>query len=60
MPRSSSDTAQTLYLRHNKDAHHDCASCRSMRESSPRLAATLDGEVETARRAAQYRAGDFN
>ena len=64
--RLTSDTSQNLYIAHNtakvagEQKHCMCPSCTRLRERSPRLAAAMDGEIETARRAFLYRSGRFD
>lgn len=59
-----SDRSQNQYHRHNTadtpgvSYHCGCASCQALRRKFPRLAATIDGQVETDRRAYLYRKGE--
>lgn len=63
--RAASDRAQNQYRHHNTagtpgNAYHCmCAGCVGLRRDWPRLAATLDGEIETTRRAVLYRRGEY-
>lgn len=58
---TDTDRAASLYKQHNKDGRCKCqrGHCQQFRQAYPRLAATIDGEIEIARRSKQYTKGDY-
>lgn len=59
--KTDADRYASLYKQHNKNRRCNCerGHCQKFRQAYPRLAATVDGEIEIARRSKQYRQGDY-